>query len=89
MQAISQPGDSHRGIPLTQWLDLFMDYALSLARAGRSMEAYEICESARDASVFSRSSEAQFLVHLTWGSKRWPAQSPCSNPRPTYRQLLT
>ncbi|KAL1842140.1 hypothetical protein VTK73DRAFT_3194 [Phialemonium thermophilum] len=53
----------HRGIPFDEWLDLFLDYALRLAREGQVREAYEICMSAKDSVVF-KSKENSFLIHL-------------------------
>ncbi|KAI0165809.1 hypothetical protein GGR57DRAFT_448833 [Xylariaceae sp. FL1272] len=59
---------SYRGVPFGEWLELFLEYAISLAHLDRFQEAYKICESARDAEVFAKSKEDMFLVHTTWAA---------------------
>ena len=62
----------YRGIPFSTWLDIFLEYALCLARNGRMRESYDLCEAAKDCSVFYRSREDIFLIHVTWCSKFSP-----------------
>ncbi|CAK7274464.1 transcription factor TFIIIC subunit tfc4 [Sporothrix epigloea] len=57
----------YRGIPFDDWLALFLEYALSLAHAGRTIEAYAVCQSAHDSNVY-QSEESMFLIHITWAS---------------------
>ncbi|OTA60334.1 TPR-like protein [Hypoxylon sp. EC38] len=58
---------SYRGVPFNEWLDLFLEYAIGLAQTGKFQDAYKICESARDATVF-KSKEDMFLIHVTWAA---------------------
>ncbi|KAI0841722.1 TPR-like protein [Hypoxylon sp. FL0890] len=64
---IKQIAVSYRGVPFNEWLDLFLEYAIGLAQTGKFQEAYKICESARDATVF-KSKEDMFLIHVTWAA---------------------
>ncbi|CAN8096486.1 unnamed protein product [Discula destructiva] len=57
----------HRGIPFDQWLDLFLEYAISLARKQRAEEAYIVCQSARDSIVY-KSTDNNFLIHVAWAA---------------------
>jgi general transcription factor 3C polypeptide 3 (transcription factor C subunit 4) len=57
----------HRGIPFDTWLDIFLNYAFTLVRAGQHREAYVVCHAARD-SVIWTSSETTFLIHVAWAS---------------------
>lgn len=59
----------YRGISFSAWLDIFLGYALCLARMGKIQESYEVCEAAKDAIVFYHSREDMFLIHTTWCSK--------------------
>jgi general transcription factor 3C polypeptide 3 (transcription factor C subunit 4) len=59
----------YRGIPFSMWLDIFLEHALCLARNGRMRESYDLCEAAKDCSVFYHSREDIFLIHVTWCSK--------------------
>ncbi|OAA44907.1 Tetratricopeptide-like helical [Metarhizium rileyi] len=56
---------SHRGISFDDWLDLFLEYAISLAIAHRRQEAYQVCEAAKDSTVF-QSSRHGFLIYVAW-----------------------
>lgn len=60
----------YRGVPFSEWLALFLEYALGLAHSDRFTESYKVCESARDAVIFSNSKEDMFLIHVTWAGKR-------------------
>ncbi|KAI0386194.1 TPR-like protein [Hypomontagnella monticulosa] len=58
---------SYRGVTFDEWLDLFLEYALGLAQMGRFQDAYKVCESARDATIF-KSKEDMFLIHVAWAA---------------------
>ncbi|KAK0630545.1 hypothetical protein B0T17DRAFT_607433 [Bombardia bombarda] len=58
---------AHRGIDFDRWLDIFLDYAFCLVRAGQHREAYVVCHAARDSVVWS-SVETTFLIHVAWAS---------------------
>ncbi|KAI1769214.1 TPR-like protein [Hypoxylon sp. FL1150] len=59
---------SYRNVPFDDWLDLFLEYAIGLAQTGKFQQAYKVCESARDATIFSKSKENLFLIHVTWAA---------------------
>lgn len=61
------PAD-YRGITFSTWLDIFLEFAMCLAREGRMREAYEMCEATKDAIVFYHSKEDMFLIHVAWCS---------------------
>lgn len=61
--------DEYCGIPFKVWLDMFLDYALAIARDGEVKFAYEIIASALSANVFVHSKESLFLIHVCWFSK--------------------
>ncbi|KYK54539.1 Transcription factor tau subunit sfc4 [Drechmeria coniospora] len=56
---------SHEGISFEDWLDLFLDYAIALAILHRREEAYQICQAAKDSTVF-QSSEHGFAIYVAW-----------------------
>ncbi|KLU83519.1 hypothetical protein MAPG_02577 [Magnaporthiopsis poae ATCC 64411] len=58
----------HRGIPFDDWLDLFLEYAVGLARQGRTSDAYAVCQSARDSIVYNKARDSMMLIHLAWAS---------------------
>lgn len=60
--------ETHQGITFDQWLELFLEYAIALAIEHRHEEAYRVCESARDSTVF-QSTEHSFLIYVTWTGK--------------------
>lgn len=62
------PSD-YRGIAFSSWLDIFLDFALCLARNGKMKESYEICEAAKDCALWYHSREDLFLIHVCWISK--------------------
>ncbi|KAI9167310.1 Protein VTS1 [Paramyrothecium foliicola] len=70
---VDQPGregtsfvlESHQGISFDNWLDLFLDYAIGLAIAHRTEEAYQVCESAKDSNVF-QSPKYEFVIYVAW-----------------------
>ncbi|KAL2201203.1 hypothetical protein P885DRAFT_26886 [Corynascus similis CBS 632.67] len=57
----------HRGVAFDTWLDLFLNYAFALVRAGQHREAYVVCHAARDSIVWT-SAESTFLIHVAWAS---------------------
>ncbi|KAK2070596.1 hypothetical protein P8C59_005080 [Phyllachora maydis] len=57
----------HRGIPLENWLDVFLEYALALARSGQAREAYSVCHAARDSVVYTDPANT-FRIHLAWAT---------------------
>ncbi|PHH77646.1 hypothetical protein CDD83_4099 [Cordyceps sp. RAO-2017] len=57
---------AHRGISFEDWLDLFLDYAIGLALVHRRDEAYQICQAAKDSTVF-QSPEHGFNIQVAWG----------------------
>lgn len=61
--------DDHRGIPFRIWLNIFLEYAICLAKNGEKEESYEIVQAAKDARPFYESRENRFLIHLCWCSK--------------------
>jgi general transcription factor 3C polypeptide 3 (transcription factor C subunit 4) len=56
------------GIPFDEWLNIFLEYALGLARSGKSQEAYVVLSAARDSVVY-KSKESAFLIHLAWAGE--------------------
>ncbi|OLN81800.1 Transcription factor tau subunit sfc4 [Colletotrichum chlorophyti] len=65
---VTYEDDGYRGIPFGEWLELFLDYAISLALANRAEEAYQVCEAARDSIVFVNSKDYMFLIHVAWAA---------------------
>ena len=61
----------HQGISFDQWLDLFLDYAIGLAILHRREEAYQVCEAARDSTVF-QSTSSNFRIYVAWSGKYIP-----------------
>ncbi|KAH8880755.1 TPR-like protein [Thozetella sp. PMI_491] len=57
----------YRGIPFSEWLDIFLEYALSLVRDKKRKESYAVCQAARDSVVFA-TREDTFLIHVAWAS---------------------
>lgn len=65
------PSD-YRDISFNSWLDIFLEFALALARNGRMKESYEICEAAKDCALYYTNREDMFLIHVCWLSKSRP-----------------
>jgi general transcription factor 3C polypeptide 3 (transcription factor C subunit 4) len=63
----SQTGtlDTHQGISFDDWLSIFLDYAIGLAITYRREEAYQVCEAAKDSTVFQTPNH-QFIIHVAW-----------------------
>ncbi|KAL8722382.1 MAG: hypothetical protein Q9225_001113 [Loekoesia sp. 1 TL-2023] len=55
-----------RGIPLSAWLDLMLEYAMLLAHSQDFDKAYEILDVANHANIFYSSPDSMFLIHLCW-----------------------
>lgn len=66
---VTYEDDGYRGIPFGEWLELFLDYAISLALDNRAEEAYQVCEAARDSIVFVNSKDYMFLIHVAWAGR--------------------
>ncbi|SPO02712.1 related to transcription initiation factor TFIIIC [Cephalotrichum gorgonifer] len=58
----------YQGISFSNWLDLFIDYAISLAAEGQYDESYRVCEAAKDSTVFTVSEENTFFIYIAWGA---------------------
>jgi len=58
---------AHRGIPLDKWLDIFLDYAFCLVKAGKHREAYVVCHAARDSTIWT-AMDTTYIIHLAWAS---------------------
>ncbi|KAK0646475.1 hypothetical protein B0T16DRAFT_330624 [Cercophora newfieldiana] len=57
----------HRGISFDKWLEIFLEYAFTLVRAGKRREAYVVCHAARDSIIWS-GIDNTFLIHIAWAS---------------------
>lgn len=68
-EAQSAVPTTYRDLAFKEWMNIFCEYALCLAKSGFSRECYEICHAIEDAVVFYQSKEDKFLTHLVWGSK--------------------
>ncbi|KAL2356117.1 transcription factor tfiiic complex subunit sfc4, partial [Cryomyces antarcticus] len=55
-----------RDIPFDEWLDIFCEYAVRLAKRDEQESAYEILQAAVDANVFCQHDERIKLIQLTW-----------------------
>ncbi|KAH7313249.1 RNA polymerase III transcription initiation factor complex [Stachybotrys elegans] len=62
---LSSNQDNHQGISFDNWLDLFLDYAIGLAVMHRRDEAYQVCEAARDSTVF-QTPKYVFSIYVAW-----------------------
>ncbi|PYI03661.1 RNA polymerase III transcription factor TFIIIC subunit Tfc4 [Aspergillus sclerotiicarbonarius CBS 121057] len=54
------------GISFNEWLDLFLQYALTVAAQGESDEAYDSLAAAADASVWYHSKPDTRMIHVCW-----------------------
>lgn len=61
----SIPDDFHE-IRFQEWLDIFCDYALKLARATERDRCYDTLQAAFFASVFYHNGDAKKQIHATW-----------------------
>ncbi|PYH96394.1 TPR-like protein [Aspergillus ellipticus CBS 707.79] len=59
------PTDYH-GIRFEEWLDMFLQYALTVAAQGESDEAYDTLAAAADASVWYHSKPDTRMIHVCW-----------------------
>ncbi|KAJ5921729.1 Tetratricopeptide-like helical [Penicillium verhagenii] len=58
--------DEYYGIPFDEWLDLFLQYALTLTSQGEHEEAYSALDSASVASIWFHSKPKSRLIHVCW-----------------------
>lgn len=79
----------YQGISFGNWLDLFIDYAISLAAEGQYDEAYRVCEAAKDSTVFTVDEDNTFFIYIAWGGKSSTHRSRLSQPRPSPGPELT
>ncbi|KAH6661145.1 hypothetical protein BKA67DRAFT_76467 [Truncatella angustata] len=56
---------SYRNVEFSEWLDLFLEFALSLAYSGRIKESYDVCDAALAANVFFENPDQKFLANIT------------------------
>ncbi|KAL4806915.1 hypothetical protein BDV18DRAFT_121499 [Aspergillus unguis] len=59
------PTDYH-GISFNEWLDLFLQYAMTTAGQNEPGEAYDTLGAAADASVWYHSKDSTRLIHVCW-----------------------
>ena len=55
---------NYRDIAFDTWLDIFLEYALALAKQDEADEAYGILKAAADCNVFYHSKEFTFRIHV-------------------------
>ena len=60
------------GIHFHVWLEIFLEYALTLAQGGNILSSYETIAAAFHANVFYHSPESIFLIHICWFSEYPP-----------------
>ncbi|KAL9125829.1 MAG: hypothetical protein Q9217_005026 [Psora testacea] len=58
--------DQFMGISFAEWLDIFLENGLSLAKSGDPNAAYEGIASAYNANVFYHSPKAVLAIHICW-----------------------
>ncbi|KAI0127740.1 hypothetical protein BJ170DRAFT_385887 [Xylariales sp. AK1849] len=58
----------YRDVAFPEWLDLFLELALSLAHSGKIKESYGVCESAMAANVFFENPEDKFIINVAMGA---------------------
>lgn len=61
--------DEFRAMKFQSWLDIFLEYALTLAKCDNVKAAYEVILSASNANVFYHSSQCMFIIHVCWFSQ--------------------
>ncbi|KAI9761734.1 MAG: Flap-structured DNA-binding and RNA-binding protein [Chaenotheca gracillima] len=59
---------SHRRMGFDKWLELFLEFALILARRGEKKECYEVLGAAYNANVYYHSHESSFLIQICWAT---------------------
>ena len=64
-----EPADAFCGVQFTHWLDIFLEFALELARIGQIEESYGVIKSAKEANVFWQSPDFMFSIYVCWFSK--------------------
>ncbi|KAG9232259.1 hypothetical protein BJ875DRAFT_467420 [Amylocarpus encephaloides] len=58
--------DNYRGMSFKAWLDIFLEFAICLAKQGKRRDAYDICVSVKDCIVWFHSRDDMFILHLCW-----------------------
>ncbi|KAI9806627.1 MAG: hypothetical protein M1825_006084 [Sarcosagium campestre] len=58
----------YRGIAFDDWLDIFLEYAMCLAKRGERRKSYSIIQAAYDCNVWYHSRDSCFLIHACWAS---------------------
>ncbi|KAI9806066.1 MAG: transcription factor TFIIIC subunit tfc4 [Piccolia ochrophora] len=58
----------YRGIDFDHWLDIFLEYAVNIAKRGQRKQAYEIVQAASDCNVWYHSQQSSFLIYTCWVS---------------------
>ena len=66
---VHQTTVGYRDVSFSDWLNLFLEYALALAHTGSTKEAYEICDSAKVANVFFEVPEHLSLIYVASAGK--------------------
>ncbi|KAJ5038259.1 uncharacterized protein L3040_007126 [Drepanopeziza brunnea f. sp. 'multigermtubi'] len=67
LASASEIPKDYRGLSFEKWLDTFLELAMCLAKYGYSLEAYAICEAAKDCVVWMHNREDMFLISTAWG----------------------
>jgi general transcription factor 3C polypeptide 3 (transcription factor C subunit 4) len=55
-----------RGLDFDTWLNIFMQYALCLAKHDNYLDAYDVCSVAKEANVFYLDKRKIFIIWTTW-----------------------
>jgi general transcription factor 3C polypeptide 3 (transcription factor C subunit 4) len=55
----------YAGVPVSEWLTLFLDYAVALAVKGNREESYRVCQAARDSVAF-KTVDFVFRINVAW-----------------------
>ena len=65
---VSNIPSSYHGISFSAWLDIFLEYAMFLARMGREHreQCYKTLEAALDCTVWYHSRRSMLLIHTVW-----------------------
>lgn len=58
--------DEFCGIHFVAWLDVFLEYSLTLAKCNYMQAAYDIISSTLNANIFYHSPDSVFLIHVCW-----------------------
>ena len=58
--------DEFCGVHFSDWLDVFLEYAILLAEDREKKDSYDICEAATFCAVWYHSKDSMFLIHVAW-----------------------